>query len=90
MGPLPKLTDFSYAAHAGSNTFLLDDDGVCFDADEGYRRTPIVQRSDLVAGAQLSGPVIIEEFGSTIPVHPGFDVRVDDFGNLVIAKETAR
>ena len=63
---------------------------VCFDADEGYRRTPIVQRSDLVAGAQLSGPVIIEEFGSTIPVHPGFDVRVDDFGNLVIAKETAR
>lgn len=29
VGPLPKLTDFSYAAHAGSNTFLLDDDGVC-------------------------------------------------------------
>ena len=58
---------------------------VCFDADEGYRRTPIVQRSDLVAGAQ-PGPVIIE-FGSTSSVHPGFDVRVDDFGNLVIARD---
>ena len=26
---LARLTDFSYAAHAGSNTFLLDDDGIC-------------------------------------------------------------
>ncbi len=26
---MARLTDFSYAAHAGSNTFLLDDDGIC-------------------------------------------------------------
>ena len=49
-------------------------------------RTAIVQRCDLAAGVRLSGPVIIEEFGSTVPVHPGFAVRVDDFGNLVITK----
>ena len=59
---------------------------VCFDAEEGYVRTAIVQRCDLAAGVRLSGPVIIEEFGSTVPVHPGFAVRVDDFGNLVITK----
>ncbi len=60
---------------------------VCFDADAGYRPTPIVQRCELAAGVRLSGPVIIEEFGSTVPVHPGFSVVVDDFGNLVITKE---
>ena len=35
-------------------------------------------------------PPIIEEFGSTVPVHPGFAVRVDQIGNLVITKEGAR
>ena len=35
------------------------------------------------------GPAIVEEFGSTVPVHPGFAVRVDAFGNLVVTKEAA-
>lgn len=26
---MARLSDFSYAAHAGNNTFLLDDDGIC-------------------------------------------------------------
>jgi hypothetical protein len=29
----------------------------------------------------------VEEFDSTTVVHPGFGVRVDDLGNLVIEKE---
>ena len=36
---------------------------------------------------QHVAPAIIEEFGSTVPVHPGFTVRVDAIGNLVITKE---
>jgi hypothetical protein len=31
----------------------------------------------------------VEEFDSTTVVHPGFGVRVDDRGNLVIEKESA-
>ena len=38
-------------------------------------------------GDTFRGPAIIEEFGSTVPVHPGFTVRVDAFGNLVVTKE---
>ena len=34
----------------------------------------------------LDGPVIIEEFGSTVPVHPGFTVRVDDYLNLIVTR----
>jgi N-methylhydantoinase A len=59
---------------------------VCFDPDQGYVDTPVVWRGDLGAGDTFSGPAIVEEFGSTIPVHPGFEVVVDDWANLVIRK----
>lgn len=60
---------------------------VCFDAEDGYVATDIWAREDLLAGDVVTGPAVIEEFGSTVPVHPGFRCRVDDFGNLVITKE---
>ncbi len=60
---------------------------VCFDAEAGSVATPVYWRPDLRAGDTLQGPAIIEEFGSTVPVHPGFTVRVDAIGNLVITKE---
>ena len=63
---------------------------VCFDADAGYPVTPVHWRPDLRAGDTFSGPAIVEEFGSTVPVHPGFSVRVDAIGNLVMTKEGAR
>ncbi|GAB3704347.1 hydantoinase/oxoprolinase family protein [Mariniluteicoccus flavus] len=63
---------------------------VCFDADEGAVSTGVYWRPDLRAGDTLAGPVIIEEFGSTVPVHPGFGVRVDEHGNLIITKEAAK
>ena len=63
---------------------------VCFDADQGRISTGVYWRPDLLAGDQITGPAIIEEFGSTIPVHPGFSVRVDEHANLIITKEAAR
>lgn len=63
---------------------------VCFDADHGYVDTGVWWRPDLRAGDTITGPAIVEEFGSTVPVHPGFVVNVDVFGNLVITKEGAR
>ena len=60
---------------------------VCFDAEDGYVGTDVYWRPDLRAGDTFSGPAIVEEFGSTVPVHPGFTVRVDAFGNLVVTKE---
>ena len=59
---------------------------VCFDADAGYVDTPVFWRPDLRGGDTIEGPAIIEEFGSTIPVHPGFTLTVDAWGNLVITK----
>ena len=59
---------------------------VCFDPDLGHVDTDLWWRPDLLAGDVISGPAVIEEFGSTVPVHPGFGMRVDSLGNLVITK----
>ena len=59
---------------------------VCFDPDDGYVDTPLLWRTDLAAGSVVEGPAIIEEFGSTVPLHPGFGARVDDFANIIISR----
>jgi len=60
---------------------------VCFDAEQGYVDSAVYWRPDLRAGDSFAGPAIVEEFGSTVPIHPGFTVRVDQFGNLIVIKE---
>ena len=67
---------------------LSEGDGsdVCFDTEIGYVDTPVYARDLLSPGDRLVGPAIIEEFGSTVPVHPGFAVLVDTYGNLVISR----
>ena len=59
---------------------------VCFDPDDGYVETPLLWRTDLAVGTVVEGPAIIEEFGSTVPLHPGFTARVDDFANIIISR----
>ena len=59
---------------------------MCFDAEQGYVDTPVLWRTDLAPGSTVRGPVIIEEFGSTVPIHPGFDVRVDEYLNLIVTR----
>jgi N-methylhydantoinase A len=51
---------------------------------------PTYDRPGLAPGDVVAGPAIIEEFGSTVPVHPGFAVTVDAYGNLLLTKETPR
>ncbi len=63
---------------------------VCFDAEEGYVDTAVLWRNDLAPGTTVSGPAIIEEYGSTVPVHPGFTATVDDFGNLLVRRTNGR
>ncbi len=60
---------------------------VCFEPEEGYVDTVVLARDDLPPGAVVQGPAIIEEFGSTVPLHPGFTARVDDRLNLVVTRE---
>jgi N-methylhydantoinase A len=62
---------------------------VCFDAAAGYAPTSIYWRPDLPAGAIVTGPAVIEEYGATVPLHPGFTATVDGYGNLVVERKDA-
>jgi N-methylhydantoinase A len=62
---------------------------VCFDAAEGYVDTRLYQRSTLEPGVRIDGPAIIEEFGSTVPLHPGFTARIDEYLNIIVTRSQA-
>jgi len=57
---------------------------------DSWVETPVFWRPDLGPGDEIDGPAIIEEFGSTVPVHPGFTATVDRFGNILVTGEAAR
>jgi len=100
IGPIqrPEIRRHSPSSDTPASSQRVSDDAgmsldgkraVCFEADEGYVDTAVLQRTTLAPGRVVSGPVIIEEFGSTVPVHPGFQVRVDEFLNLIVTREDA-
>ncbi|HEX3004563.1 MAG TPA: hydantoinase/oxoprolinase family protein [Angustibacter sp.] len=53
----------------------------------GWCDAVLYDRSRLGAGDVVTGPAVIEEFGSTVPVHPGFQAAVDRHANLRITRE---
>ena len=55
--------------------------------ESAYAFTEIYHRSRLLSGDVVAGPAVIEEFGSTIPVHPGFVATVDRHGNVLLTKD---
>ena len=58
---------------------------VYFD-DDGFVDCPIYRRVDLGVEDSLDGPTVIEEFGSTTVVFPGWKLRVDAYGNLLMER----
>ncbi|HYJ76153.1 MAG TPA: hydantoinase B/oxoprolinase family protein, partial [Kineosporiaceae bacterium] len=50
---------------------------------------PVYRRPSLRPGDVIEGPAVIEEFGSTIPLHPGFEARVDPHLNLSLTAATS-
>jgi N-methylhydantoinase A len=92
VGPItrPELRDIERADSLDSDVASRARSGhreVCFDADAGFVDTPVCWRPSLLAGDTVRGPAVLEEFGSTVPLHPGFTARVDAIGNLVITRE---
>jgi N-methylhydantoinase A len=78
---LPPAEGGVERAVTGSRRVLFEEDGV---------ETPTYDRTRLAPGDVVAGPAVIEEFGSTVPVHPGFTATVDRFGNLLLEKGSAR
>jgi N-methylhydantoinase A len=86
IGPIRKPEIRTVAAGSGAEGARTGDRRVHF---ETWVDTLLYQRSELGHGDVVTGPAVIEEFSSTVPLHPGFGARVDRFGNLLISKETS-
>ena len=88
IGPIrrPDMVELG-ARDGGTDRAVTGSRRVFFD---DWLDTPTYNRPDLAPGDVVRGPAIIEEFGSTVPVHPGFSATVDTYGNLLLTKETPR
>jgi N-methylhydantoinase A len=83
---LPPGDGDASPARTGARPVCFDADADA-DADTGYVDAATYWRPDLPPGALIHGPAIIEEYGSTVPLHPGFVARVDGYGNLLVTGE---
>ncbi|SNR61013.1 hydantoinase/oxoprolinase family protein [Blastococcus mobilis] len=88
IGPIrrPDLVELP-PADGGTDRAVTGSRRVFFD---DWVDTPTYNRPDLAPGDVVTGPAIIEEFGSTVPVHPGFAATVDAYGNLLLTKESGQ
>jgi hypothetical protein len=73
---LPLREGDAERARTGTRTVVFED----------ARETPVYWRPDLSPGDVLHGPAVLEEFGSTIPLHPGFRAEVDGLGNVRVTR----
>jgi N-methylhydantoinase A len=47
----------------------------------------ILRRDELPSGTSASGPLVMEEDTATTVVPPGWEIRVDDLGNVIVTRE---
>jgi N-methylhydantoinase A len=87
IGPIrrPDLVELP-SKEGGTDRAVTGSRRVFFDT---WVDTPTYDRTGLAPGDVVRGPAIIEEFGSTVPVHPGFAATVDAYGNLLLTKEVS-
>jgi N-methylhydantoinase A len=83
VGPIRKPELLEVAPGKGSEAARTGNRRVCFG---DWVDTPVFDRASLGSGDVVEGPAVLEEFSSTVPLHPGFTARVDDYGNLVITR----
>jgi N-methylhydantoinase A len=79
-GLVAKPAPERFAAAASQDGALLERRPVWFDGRA--HDCPVWERDRLPEGARLTGPAIVEEFGATTVVPPGWHGTVDQHGNL--------
>jgi N-methylhydantoinase A len=85
-GPQPVVEQAQFWPAGSSKTGLKGRRPALFEAEAGPVETPVYERAALPPGFSAAGPVIIEEIESTTVVAPGWSVRLDNAGNLVLSR----
>jgi N-methylhydantoinase A len=83
VGPIRKPSLRKVPPGEGSDAARVGTRQVFFD---DWVEAAVYDRARLGAGDVVEGPAVLEEFSSTVPLHPGFAARVDAHGNLLIRR----
>ena len=86
VGPLPRpeIREIGAAPRSFAGKAEIGCRDVYYD---NWTSAVIYDRAALLAGHRVVGPAVVQEFGSTLPVHPGFAATVDPFGNLIVQRD---
>ncbi|UCG45370.1 MAG: hydantoinase/oxoprolinase family protein, partial [Candidatus Bathyarchaeota archaeon] len=80
----PKLAKQKLQGTTPPTNALLTKRQVYFEKEKDYDECPVYRRECLKPGNVVYGPAVIEQYDSTTIVYPGWDSRVDGYGNLLI------
>ena len=84
IGPITRPELGELRAGRGPDKAVTGTRPVYFDGT--WHDASLYERTRLGAGDVVRGPAVIEEFGSTLPLAPGFTGRVDGRANLVVRR----
>jgi N-methylhydantoinase A len=57
---------------------------VCLASADRFEDCPVYARDTLAAGAEIEGPALIEEYGSTTVMFAGDRARISESGEIII------
>jgi N-methylhydantoinase A len=84
VGPIPR-PKVSEIARGDGDSDVARIDARAMYCDE-WLTAAVYDRAEFAARDTVDGPAVVQEFGSTVPIFPGFRATVDTFGNLIIAR----
>ncbi|WP_106850647.1 hydantoinase/oxoprolinase family protein [Blastococcus sp. Marseille-P5729] len=87
VGPIARPEIKQIERGTGAEGALIETRQVNYE--DQWHETKIYDRAKLGAGDVIEGPAVVQEFGSTVPIHPRFVVDVDANGNLIIKRKDA-
>ena len=63
---------------------VVDEREVYFDESRDFVACPIYRRERLSPEARIVGPAILEGMDSTVVINPGWESRIDQYGNCIM------
>jgi len=81
--PKPDLAK-QQSAHAAQALTPRSERNTFFESLASFVSCPVYERSDFAPGMTVVGPAIVEQMDTTTVVPPGFGVRADEWGNLIL------
>lgn len=85
-GPVPQFSLNSTTTTLEGGSAQKGQRLVYFGETDGFTNTPVYDRALLEKGYTAFGPAIVEERESTLIVPPGFTMKLQSCGNLIVDK----